>query len=171
MSQSLRFAIAGLQQTMAESMALFAPNANSYRRFRPGNFAPLSPVWGYNHRNMALRIPVSDPANLRIEHRVAGADANPYLVMAAILAGIDHGLSQQKEPEPMVAEGTEIREQPVSLPTRWELALAEFEQSRVLADYLGAEYHRIYTQVKQEENDEYHAQISPLDYQWYLRAV
>ncbi len=68
---------------MAESMAIFAPNGNSYRRHAPGNYVPASPSWGINHRGVAMRVPLSSPANTRVEHRVAGADANPYLVVAA----------------------------------------------------------------------------------------
>ena len=170
-SETMRQAVGGLQQLMADSMALFAPNANSYRRYCRDHFAPLSPLWGYNHRDMALRVPLSDRQNLRIEHRVAGADANPYLVVAAVLAGIDHGLANQCQPTAMVPEGKDIGDPPRSLPNRWDRALESFAASKILADYLGSEYHRIYSQVKREENDEYHAQINPLDYQWYLRTV
>ena len=86
-SARLRHAIGGLKKTMAEATAIFAPNANSYRRLRPEMFAPVEPNWGSNHRNVAIRIPVSDEKNLRFEHRTSGADANPYLVSAAILDG------------------------------------------------------------------------------------
>jgi glutamine synthetase len=68
-SARLRHAVGGLAKTMAESTAIFAPNANSYRRLRPEMFAPVEPNWGANHRNVALRIPVSDQKNLRLEHR------------------------------------------------------------------------------------------------------
>ncbi|MFT5131823.1 MAG: glutamine synthetase, partial [Gammaproteobacteria bacterium] len=95
LSTTIRHAIGGLQRSMADAMAIFAPNANSYRRLQPNSFVPLSPHWGYNHRGVALRIPVSDSRNMRIEHRVAGADANPYLVMAALLAGIHYGISNK----------------------------------------------------------------------------
>ena len=78
-SDILRHAIGGLKKTMSESTAIFAPNANSYRRLRPDMFAPVEPNWGANHRNVSIRIPVSDAKNLRFEHRVAGADANPYI--------------------------------------------------------------------------------------------
>ena len=72
---------------MPDAMAVFAPNANSYRRLRPDMFAPVEPNWGVNHRVVSVRVPESDENNLRFEHRVAGADANPYLVMAAVVAG------------------------------------------------------------------------------------
>ena len=86
-------------------MAIFAPTANSYRRYRPGLFVPLAPNWGVNHRGVALRIPLSGAEDTRIEHRPGGADGNPYLVMAAMLAGIHHGITKRCEPGPMVAPG------------------------------------------------------------------
>jgi glutamine synthetase len=170
-AEKMRHAIGGLAETMAENMAIYSPNANSYRRLPPGNFAPLSPIWGYNHRSMSLRIPVSGNKDLRIEHRVAGADANPYLVMASIVAGIHHGLTQQCDPGEMVAEGTVLTEEKITLPTRWEAALDHFDSSDIMKHYLGDQYHNTYSVVKRGECNSYHAQISPLDYQWYLRAV
>ncbi len=71
----------------------------------------------------------------------------------------------------MVAEEQVIEEEKITLPTRWESALDQFDQSSVLKTYFGEDYHRAYSIVKRGECNEYHAQISPLDYQWYLRAV
>lgn len=85
--------IAGLIDLMPASMAILSPNINSYRRFRFGNHVPLKANWGFNNRNVAIRIPCSDSQNQRLEYRVAGADVNPYLCIAAILAGILHGLN------------------------------------------------------------------------------
>jgi glutamine synthetase len=170
-SEKMRHAIGGLAETMADNMAIFAPNANSYRRLMPESFVPLTPNWGYNHRSVSLRIPVSDATDTRIEHRVAGADANPYLVMAAILAGLHHGLTRKCDPGEMVAEGQNIDEEVITLPTRWESALKQFRDSEVMPRYLGEEYHKIYTLVKSAECEQYNARISPLDYESYLRAV
>ena len=89
----LRQAIAGCLHNMNASMLLFAPNLNSYRRFRRGTHAPLAPCWGYENRTVSLRVPADAPVATRIEHRVAGADAQPHLVIAGILAGMLHGLS------------------------------------------------------------------------------
>src|SRR5690606_660350 len=75
----LKHAVAGLQRASDDCMLLFAPHANSYRRFVLNAFVPLNDAWGFNNRTVAMRIPHSDPVNLRIEHRIAGADANPYL--------------------------------------------------------------------------------------------
>lgn len=170
-SDTLRHAIGGLERTMADAMAIFAPNANSYRRLQPMSFVPLKPNWGYNHRSVALRIPVSDPQDLRIEHRVAGADANPYLVTAAILAGLHYGIVKKCDPGPMVAEGTFYKDDEITLPVRWDSALDRFDASTILPKYLGKEFCRIFSVCRRSECNQFHAQISNRDYEWYLRAV
>src|SRR5262249_31173519 len=78
-TDAMRAAFGGMMATMADCMAAFAPNANSYRRFQESTYAPVAPLWSYNNRTTALRIPASSNAARRIEHRVAGADANIYL--------------------------------------------------------------------------------------------
>ena len=170
-SEPLRHAIGGLAQTMVESMAIFAPNANSYRRFKHGSYAPVSPTWGYNHREVALRVPVSSEHNRRIEHRVAGADANPYLTMAALLAGIHHGITNQCDPGPQTAEGAPLTSKKVMLPQRWDAALSAFRESSVLPEYLGEKYCEYFGKMRQGECDDFHARVSSLDYDWYLRAL
>jgi glutamine synthetase len=169
-SDTLRHAIGGLAKTMPESMAIFAPNANSYRRYAPGFYAPASPNWGPNHRDLSMRIPVSSTSNTRVEHRVAGADANPYLAVAAVMAGIHHGIKNQCDPGPMTREREEIEYVP-TLPSRWPLALSTFEAGTILPEYFGKEYHRVYGVCRREESDKFHAQVSNRDYEWYLRAV
>lgn len=169
-SDTLRHAIGGMRAAMPESMAVFAPNANSYRRYAPGWYVPASPNWGPNHRDLALRIPVSSQENRRVEHRVSGADANPYLVASAILAGMHHGITEQLEPGPMTEEKTEVEYQ-VTLPVRWSKALDAFEAGAILPHFFGEEYHRVYGVVKREESDLFHSEITDRDYEWYLRAV
>ena len=170
-SATLRNAVGGLSATMAEAMAIFAPNANSYRRFKPGAYAPYAPTWGYNHRDVALRIPVSSGSNRRIEHRVAGADANPYLVMAAVLAGIQHGLETGCEPGPETPMGEALVVPEAKLPARWDNALALFRASKVLPRFLGENYCQAFAAVRQGECDDFHFRIPNLDYEWYLRAL
>jgi glutamine synthetase len=169
-ADNLRYAIGGLAEAMAESMAVFAINANSYRRYGLGAFVPRSPNWGPNHRSLALRIPLSSPENTRIEHRVAGADANPYLVAAAVLAGMHHGLVNKVEPGPMIHEREKI-EEVVTLPTCWPLALDVFDKGTILPGYFGEDYHRIFGICRREESDRFQAEVSDRDYEWYLRAV
>lgn len=166
----LRHAVGGLQATMADAMAVFAPNANSYRRLRPDFFAPVMPNWGVNHRGVSIRIPLSGPTNLRIEHRTAGADANPYLVAAAVIAGIHYGLEHELEPDRLVEEGEEV-ELVTTLPVRWDEALDRFRASTFLPQYLGGEYCRVYEHARRVENRRFHNEITDRDYQWYLRNV
>lgn len=170
-SDTLLHAIGGLSDTLSESMAIFAPNANSYRRFKAGAFAPSSHTWGHNHREVALRIPVSSPDNRRIEHRVAGADANPYLVMAAVLAGLLHGMSNKLDPGAPIPSGADLSNSQVTLPRRWDEALALFRSSTILPEYLGKTYCDTFAALRQGECNDYHGRVSNLDYEWYLRAL
>ncbi|STG54769.1 gamma-Glu-putrescine synthase PuuA [Escherichia coli] len=110
---------------MPSSMALLAPNVNSYRRFQPGMYVPTQASWGHNNRTVALRIPCGDRHNHRVEYRVAGADANPYLVMAAIFAGILHGLDNELPLQEEV-EGNGLEQEGLPFPIRQSDALGEF---------------------------------------------
>jgi len=169
-SDTLRHAIGGMAAAMDESMAVFAPNANSYRRYSRNSYVPSSPNWGPNHRDLALRLPLSSTKNTRVEHRVAGADSNPYLVLAAVLAGIHHGIASKADPGVMVKTGEEI-ENETTLPVRWELALDAYDAGKILPQYFGQEFHRVFGSCRREECDRFRAEISDRDYAWYLRAV
>jgi glutamine synthetase len=168
--EKLKHAVGGLIACMAESMAIFAPNANSYRRFRPGLFVPVSPSWGVNNRSAGIRIPPSDDEALRIEHRNAGADTNPYLAAAAILAGIHHGLANEIDPPP-ASDGDRDPEGLPELPLDWHTALDRFRDGSILPTYLGEKYHRVYETCRRFECEAFKAHIQPLDYEWYLRTV
>ncbi len=167
---ALHHAIGGLQATMAEAMLLFAPNANSYRRLRPLSYAPTAPTWGHNNRTVALRVPSGPAPARRIEHRVAGADANPYLVLAAVLAGIHHGLCQRLDPGAPVT-GNAYAEVPPSLPLSWERAIAAMAAAAVLPEYFGDEFWRLYRVVRAAERERFDDLITPTEYAWYLGAV
>ena len=163
----LRRALSGLQTSMAESMAIFAPNINGYRRFRANESVPVSADWGINNRSVAFRIPPSDAINRRIEHRVSCADANPYLVLAAVLSGIHHGLINELELSQAFSgnAGSTISK---NVPTTMWSALQKLQTARVLPAYLGDDYVSIYGQVKQAEFETYMNEIQPLEYDWYL---
>ena len=166
----LKQACAGLAASMAEGMGLFAPNANSYRRFQSESYVPLSPIWGVNNRTLALRIPAGPADARRVEHRVAGADANPYLLLAALLAGIHYGMSRQLEPEPPVT-GNAYEKLQASLPISWEQALAAMASARILPGYLGEDFWQVYRANKRYEWQMFNRHISPLEHNWYLNAV
>jgi glutamine synthetase len=165
-SDMLRQAIAGLADVMADSMLLLAPHRNSYRRLQRGVHGPLVPNWGYENRYVAMRIPNGEGAARRIEHRIAGADANPYLSLAVILAGILHGLERRLEPEPPTQAGP--GKPKARLPGNWETALAAFEQSEFIRDALGADFQRAMVEIKRVEQEQFLAQVSPLEYDSYL---
>lgn len=156
-------AIAGCLATMEESMLLFAPNQNSYRRFQRGTHAPLAPSWGYENRTVSVRVPADAPRATRIEHRVAGADANPYLVIAGILGGMLHGIENRMEaPEPL--EGNAYDQLPPSLPRYWPDALACFGKSDYIRETFGEEFQQVFSILKQQELDEFDRQITLLEY-------
>ena len=165
-------AAAGMLATMADGMAVFAPNANSYRRLRPAAYVPTHATWGYNNRGVAVRVPVSDPQNRRLEHRVAGADANPYLLTAVVLAGMLHGMEQRlAAPAPVAGSAPLPGPPPARLPTDWPSALACFGGSAVLREYLGERFVGLYELTRRGEMDEFFARLSPLDFSWYLEPV
>ncbi len=168
-SALLRNSVAGLLRTMPGSTLLFAPHANSYRRLQPGSFAPTAIAWGVNNRTTAIRIPAGRGRAMRLEHRLGGADANPYLMLAAVLAGIHHGISGAHDAPAPIEDNAYAQCLP-AIPTNWHGAIDAYRQSVLLQDYLGAQMHALFATVKQAEFDQFHAQIQPLEYAWYLRG-
>jgi glutamine synthetase len=163
----LRHAIGGLAATTAEAMALLAPNINSYRRYRPGSLVPMGTTWGYNNRSVAFRIPTGSPKARRIEHRIAGADANPYLAVAAILAGMLHGIEHRLDPGAPATTDVSARIDP-RMPFQWHEAIAKLRKARILPDYLGADYLALYADAKAAELAKFNNAISPQEHEWYL---
>jgi glutamine synthetase len=172
-SPALRHAVGGMKALLADSMAIFAPNANSYRRFRANSYAPVAPTWGVNNRTVSLRVPAGSAQSRHIEHRVAGADANPYLALAALLAGVHHGLTGKIDPgPPVVGDGyAAAAKSNLRLPAHWFAAVDAFEASEPLRDYLGDRFVSMFSKVKRIEQDRFFEVVSPLDYDWYLKSV
>lgn len=166
-TDTLRHAIGGMLGTMAEGMPFFAPNLNSYRRYLPGSFVPMAPTWSHNNRSAAVRIPGGSHKARRFEHRIAGADANPYLTLAAILSGVLHGITNEIEPpEICVGDTADIVDD--SIPKTWQHGLDVLEKATVLPQYMGETYCRRYRLTKQGELDRFHSVISAREYEWYL---
>lgn len=170
-SPAIRHAIGGLRATMGESMLVFAPHANSWRRFAAQSYAPVSPSWGVNNRSVALRIPAGPVKARRIEHRPAGVDANPYLVGATVLAGVAKGLAGRIDPGPeTVGNGYEGTED-LPMPADWREAIRAAERSDFLKSALGAEMHRTFTAIKAAEQARVARTIANVDYDLYLHRV
>ncbi|MBL8581746.1 MAG: glutamine synthetase [Rhizobiaceae bacterium] len=170
---TLLHALGGLAETMAESMLVFAPHANSWRRFVAQSYAPLAPIWGVNNRSVALRVPAGDVAARRIEHRPAGVDANPYLVAATVLAGIAKGLDEKLDPGPeTTGNGYErAAEAGAHMPPDWRSAIEAAKASAFLRDALGEDMHRTFAAIKHAEYLRVARTVSELDYRLYLHEV
>jgi glutamine synthetase len=161
-----------LLETMADGMAIFAPNANSYRRLRPELYVPMNATWGYNNRGVAVRVPVSGSADRRLEHRVAGADANPYLIAAVVLAGMLHGIEKKLvPPPPLVGNAYTQRLTAPRLPADWPSALGRFGASEFLREYFGERFVRLYELTRRGEMQDFNSRLTALDYAWYLEQV
>ena len=169
-SSFLRQAIAGCLSHMAESIAIFAPSYNAYRRFQRGSHAPTSPSWGYENRTVAVRVPAGKPAARRLEHRVAGADANPYLMFAVLLAAMLAGIEQEMSPG-KPATGDSYSQQKDTLPVYMQDSLGLFQQSEFIRDALGDELQRIFSLTKEQEIDEFRRRVTQLEYQSYLETL
>ncbi|MBW8743561.1 MAG: glutamine synthetase [Sphingomonas sp.] len=169
----MRHAIGGLRETQAEAFGIFAPNANSYRRFKANSYAPTAPIWGVNNRSVSLRVPAGPPSSRHVEHRFAGADANPYLALAAMLAGVHYGIVNQIDPGPPV-EGDGYKAAALStlrVPGNWYAAIDALDRSEILRDYLGSRFIDMYCAVKRTEQDRFFSEVVSLDYDWYLKTV
>jgi glutamine synthetase len=169
-SPLLKAAIGGLLDAMPATTLLFAPHLNSYRRLRPGSYAPTAASWGYDNRTAAVRVPFGAGADRRFEHRVAGADANPYLVIAAILAAAHHGIVQSRDAgEPVTANGY-LQARP-ALPTQWDQAIDTFERSAFTEDYFGGDFRKLFAACKRHEAATFASRVTDFEYETYLRSL
>ncbi len=167
----LAHAVGGMKKLLGDSMAIYAPNANSYRRFKANSYAPVAPTWGVNNRTVSFRVPAGAPNTRHIEHRVAGADAHPALALAALLAAVHYGITNKVDPGPaIVGDGYAQAEGGEKIPTNWFAATDRFAESAILKDYLGERFVRMYSIVKRVEQDRFQSMIPDIDYDWYLRA-
>jgi glutamine synthetase len=167
---AMRAAIGGLLRTMPDATLTFAPHLNSYRRLRPNTYAPYQAVWGLDNRNTAIRCPALSGPGARIEHRVAGADANPYIALATILAGVLYGLERHCDPG-RPAEGDARAAEGRMLPITWPSAIAAFEQSDFIREALGAEFARVYAAMKRQEMERLLQRVTDAEYDTYLRTL
>ncbi|MEE4681658.1 glutamine synthetase family protein [Pseudomonas alliivorans] len=162
--------IGGLQRYMSEVLPLFAPNANSFRRFLPDTSAPVNVEWGEENRTVGLRVPASSPQNRRLENRLPGADANPYLAIAASLLCGYAGMVEGIEPAaPVQGRGYERRNN--RLPLTIEDALERMENGTVLRSYLGEKFVNGYVAVKRAEHENYKRVISSWEREFLMMTV
>ncbi len=163
----LRHTIGGMMATLDDALAIFCPNANSYRRFQANSYAPLAKSWGVNNRTVSFRVPGGPAQSRHVEHRICGADANPYLAAAALLAGIHKGIREQIDPgEAITGNGYEQARE--TLATDWLTALRTLERSAWAKEALGEDFLDIFLAIKWEEFRQFVSEVGEQDWRWYL---
>ncbi|MGH6807268.1 MAG: glutamine synthetase family protein [Ensifer adhaerens] len=169
-AETLMHSVGGLLENMGESMAIFAPHANSYRRLTPSEHAPTYASWGFDNRSAAVRVITASKPATRIEHRVAGADTNPYLVLAMILGAALTGIVEKTKPGgPITGDDHAVSHEP--LPANWDYALQSFAKSGFAYAMLGPKYRALYTACKQQELSEFSLRVTDVEYDAYIRTV
>ena len=166
-SKKLGNAIGGLISALKESTLIFAPHRNSYRRIKPGSHAPTSICWGYENRTASIRIPGGDSENRRIEHRVAGADANPYLVAAAILSAALAGIEKETEaPEPL--EGDSYSQSLDQIPADWLTAINLFKNGSLNKTFYSEIFIEVFLNLKLQEYNTFCNRMEDFEIHTYL---
>ena len=161
--------IGGLQRHIPAAMALFAPYVNSYRRLVRSTAAPINIQWGTDNRTVGIRSPVATPNARRIENRVIGADANPYVALAATLACGYLGIQQRIEPTAECKGDAYLGD--YQLPRSLGEALHLLREDKALHEALGESFVTVYTEVKEIEYAEFMKVISPWEREHLLLHV
>ena len=157
-SAQFRHFVGGLQTYLPQVAPLFAPNVNSFRRMRPSHSAPINVQWGKDNRSCGLRVPISDGANRRIENRLPGADANPYLAIAATLLCGYLGMTEACEPTQQVTGNAYLHAR--TLPKTLEEALERFARCEPVRALLGEVFVRAFAAIKETELEAFQGVIS-----------
>ncbi len=168
-SPAFRHFLAGLQTYLPDWMLMLAPNVNSYRRYVSGSLAPINLHWGYDNRTTGLRVPQSAPVARRIENRLAGADANPYLALAAHLGAGLQGIHEQLTPSADV-QGNAYA-QAHSLPSNMDAAIERLQHSSSARQHFGDDFVTGFCAVKKIESNSYHCEISAWERRFLLNQV
>jgi glutamine synthetase len=168
-SKEFYWYIGGLQRYIPSAMALFAPYVNSYRRLARFTAAPINIQWGTDNRTVGIRSPIAGPASRRVENRVIGADANPYVALAATLACGYLGIKNKIEPAPECKGDAYLGA--YQLPRSLGEALELLRADKDLAHVLGEAFVTVYTEIKEVEQDEYMKVISPWEREHLLLHV
>lgn len=161
--------IAGLQKYLPAAMALLAPYVNSYRRIVRDGAAPINIEWGYDNRTVGIRVPICGASDRRVENRVVGADANPYLAMAVTLACGYLGIKEKLKPTKVTTGSAYAHD--YQLPRGLSEALRELEDAKALHEVLGKNFIDVYLAVKETEHDEFMRVISPWEREHLLMHV
>jgi len=173
MSTTMRHFVGGQQRLMPELLAMVAPTVNSYTRLIPGFWAPTDATVGVENRTCALRIIPGSAKSQRVEYRVAAADANPYVILAAALASGLHGIEQRIEPEPLIEGNAYDHKFPeaLALPrTLWEAA-QRLKQSRAAREWFGEAFVQHFAATREWEEREFRKHITDWELARYFEII
>ncbi len=165
-----RHYLAGLLTTAQEFMALGSPSINSYKRFRDHSFAPINVTWGYDNRTVTTRSLLGLGQGSRLEHRTGSADANPYLIIAASIAGGLHGIANKLVPPPITADNAYVVEAPL-LPKNLEEALHLLAASEVGKDAFGTSFLDVFLAIGRHEVSLYEVAVTDWERERYLEMA
>ena len=169
-SDTLKYAVGGILDCLNDSTLILALHFNSYKRLRPGTHAPINICWGYENRTAAIRIPGGDYLSKRIEHRVAGADANPYLVLSSILSSALNGIIEKKEP-PNPFTGDTYKKKIKQIPQNWAQAINNFENSKKNKIFYFDTFCEVFKNCKKQELEVFNSRIENYEYKTYLKEI
>ena len=173
MSETMRWFVGGQQRLMPELLAMIAPTINSYRRLIPGFWAPTDATWGAENRTTALRVIPGSPKSQRVEFRIAAADSNPYIILAAALASGLWGIENRVEPEAQVTGNAYDRKFParLALPrTLWDAA-QRLKGSKMARDWFGSDFVEHYAATREWEEREFRKHISDWELSRYFEII
>ena len=165
----LQQATAGLLDSMLDCQAIFTPHLNSYRRILNDHFPARAITWGMDNRAVSVRIPASKGKAARLEHRISGADVNPYLVIAAILGGLANGLKQEMSPPAIQKIGDAMPS--ARLSSDWMGTIERFGQSETVRGMFGVDYQKAYTAVRLSEAQELNNRVTDVEHEIYLNQL
>ena len=163
-------AVAGLLDMASGVQALYCPTINSYRRLAPDSFAPTQLTWGIDNRSVAMRIPAGGANSRRIENRMPGADANPYLATTAMIAGVLEGIENNLTP-PERTTGNGYETDAPRVPDNQRDSLRAMSEDERIAKWYGARFIEVYDEVKWRNVYLFEQQITPLEYELILPNV
>lgn len=162
-SQTFRHFLGGLQHHLGDLTLIFQPTVNSYRRFAPGTFAPPGLTWGYENRTTCLRVIGHDAGSLRVENRMGGADTNPYLTTAAMLAAGVAGILDKLEPDAETRGSGYTQEATRDFARSMPEAIERLAASDFAKDWLGPRFVEAFTSTRRSQHDEFRRKVPDVE--------
>jgi len=169
-SDTMRYFIGGLQKVLPELTVLLAPNVNSFKRFVPDRFAPTSVAWGLENRTVGLRAVGGSPASRRLECRLPGADANPYLSIAATLVAGLYGIENRIEPGPEMEGNAYLQKIPAKLrlPATYAEAIERLNRSKIAREWIGDKFVETFVSGRRAQEEEFRNLITEAEVERFL---